>query len=176
MPLLVGESPSRSGDRFWRLPLSGAPARVLCQCAGWEADGPAAQLGSWTWALYSRFETVNTIERYADASPWSAPRARERGEAIWVAAVRERRPSVVLLGRRVAAAFGLVDVDFFAWRGGGGVAMPRVVVLPHPSGRNLLLNEPRTRERIGRALREAVDGPGADTDPLASDGPSRYSA
>lgn len=154
-PLLVGESPSRSGDRYWRFPLSGSPARVLCQCAGWEPDGPAEELGSWTWALYARFVTVNVFERFRTATPWSVPRARDRAAAIWQMAVIEQRPAVVLLGRRTAAAFE-VAADFYEWRETTGV-LPRLVVLPHPSGRNLLLNEPTTRARIGKTLRAAVE-------------------
>jgi hypothetical protein len=161
-PLLVGEGPSRTGDRWWRFPLSGSPARVLCSCAGWEPQGPASEPGSWTWALYERFETVNVFTRWRESSPWSVVAARERAEGIWQYAVRERVPAVVLLGRRTAAAFE-VGSDYYAWRGQepeeialGGPALPRLVVLPHPSGRNLLLNEPATRERIGRVLREAV--------------------
>lgn len=154
-PLIVGESPSRSGDRFWRFPLSGSPARVLCECAGWEPHGPAEDLGSWTWALYARFVTVNVFERFRTATPWSMPRARDRAEAIWQTAVIERRRAVVLLGRRTAAAFDFA-APFYEWRG-TTPELPRIVVIPHPSGRNLLLNEPTTRERIGEVLRSAVE-------------------
>jgi len=32
-----------------------------------------------------------------------------------------------------------------------------VVVIPHPSGLNRILNQPMQRRRIGAALREAID-------------------
>lgn len=157
LPVLVGESPSRTGDRYWRLPLSGAPARTLCECAGWPPDGPG--IGGWTWALYERFTTVNVFARYAEATPWSLPRARARADAIVNEAIIEAMkwtgdaPRFVLLGKRVAAAFGVGHVDFYRVV---RLAVGTAVVIPHPSGRNLLLNSPETRERIGRALREAT--------------------
>jgi hypothetical protein len=33
-PLLIGEAPSRSGDRYWMFQLSGAVAQTLCELAG----------------------------------------------------------------------------------------------------------------------------------------------
>lgn len=154
-PWIVGESPSRSGDRYWQWPLSGAPAKVLCQCAGFEADGDPREIASWTWALYERFATINLFQRHADAVPWSAPKARDRAEEILdsMAAANARR--CVLLGRRVGSAFGVVS-DYFEWTelrdGAAGV------VVPHPSGRNLMLNETPVRMAIGVALREATSG------------------
>jgi hypothetical protein len=38
LPLLVGEQPSRTGDRFHEFPLSGAVAQTLCQMAGIPPD------------------------------------------------------------------------------------------------------------------------------------------
>src|SRR5882757_7259680 len=77
-PMLVGEAPSRGGDEYHRYPLSGPPARVLCRLAGIEPDGRGTTYGRWYWPLRERFLAVNLVERYADAEPWSAPRARER--------------------------------------------------------------------------------------------------
>lgn len=152
-PWIVGEGPSRTGDRYWRFPLSGAPARVLCTCAGWDAiDGDRHDPGAWTWALYEQFATVNLFKRWADSSPWIQSKARERALEIAVQMVDAEAAAVVLLGKRVAAAFGHT-LPFFEW----DKARPiQQVVIPHPSGRNLLLNDPRTRERIGQTLREAV--------------------
>jgi uracil-DNA glycosylase len=156
-PLMVGESPSRTGDRYHRFPLSGAPARTLCRAAGWEPDGPASELGSWTWALYGWFETVNVFSRYADATPWSAVIARQRAIEI----VKDSRPgTIVVLGNRVAAAFGILDSSNpFVWLEWSSAAIGhsyRIVRIPHPSGRNRLLNDPAMREAVGRTLREAV--------------------
>jgi hypothetical protein len=154
-PLLVGESPSRTGDRYHRFPLSGAPARTLCTCAGWEPDGPASEPGSWTWALYDRFETINVFRRWHEATPWSAPEARVR--ATRIVDNHQRTRTFVLLGARVKAAFG-VTAPFFTWVTycPDGEAIGRIVAIPHPSGRNLLLNEPAMRDAIGATLRYAV--------------------
>lgn len=151
-PWIVGESPSRTGDRYHRFPLSGAPAKVLCTCAGFPPEGEASDLGSWTWALYDRFVTANVFKRYADAMPWSAAEARGRALHLAIKMYDAEAPAVVLLGKRVAAAFGHV-LPFFEWDEGRPI---RQVVVPHPSGRNLLLNDARTRDAIGATLREAV--------------------
>lgn len=155
LPTLVGESPSRTGDRYHRFPLSGAPARTLCQCAGWPPDGPGTHLRDWTWALYARFTTVNVFPRYADATPWSAPAARERAAAIVYRAMQEEdQLTFVLLGRRVAAAFDMGDVEPYEIVERRSLAyVARLVAIPHPSGRNLLLNSSDERERIGATLR-----------------------
>lgn len=150
LPLLLGESPSRSGDRFWRFPLSGAPARTMCRMAGWEPDGPESELGSWTWALYARFETRNLFPRWADAERWSAPGARERWTEIYA---EGPWPAVVLLGRRVAAAV-CDGPPYHEWVVHQSLPM---VVIPHPSGLNRLLNDPDERERCGATLRAAAD-------------------
>jgi hypothetical protein len=147
-PLLIGEAPSRQGDRYWRFPLSGNPARVLCQLAGIPPDPESTGPGKWTWALYEHFNCVNLIERYADAEPWSAPRAREVARAF------KLRPVNLLLGRRVAVAFRLEDEPLFRWADIGQGR--RAVCLPHPSGLNRKLNDPGMREEMGRVLREVI--------------------
>jgi len=81
-PILLGEAPSRGGDRYHTFPLSGRPARVLCELAGIPPQPEGSTHGRWTWALYDRFECHNLFERYADATPWSAPTARERARLL----------------------------------------------------------------------------------------------
>lgn len=51
--------------------------------------------------------------------------------------------SVILLGSKVASAFGLDDLGLFEWR--GWPHSVRVARVPHPSGRNRVLNDPRVR-------------------------------
>lgn len=154
-PLLVGEAPSQRGDQYWMFPLSGPPARVLCEAAG-ISPHPGTRHGSWTWALYDVFETVNLIERYKDAEPWSAPRARTRGRELMEA----HAPLIaVLLGRKVAAAWGLEGRVLGEWGPAlvGGLPVPEVVCLPHPSGLNRTLNDPEVRALLGRGLVEAME-------------------
>jgi hypothetical protein len=63
-PLLIGEAPSKSGDRYWMFPLSGAVAQTLCEMAGISPQPGGSRYGRWTWALYDHFECENLIERW----------------------------------------------------------------------------------------------------------------
>jgi hypothetical protein len=150
---LIGESPSRTGDRYWRFPLSGAPAKTLCQCADFPPDGDGKHLRDWSWALYSRFRTVNLFQRHAEATPWSTLAARERGRDRLERLVAWDASCAVLLGRRVGGAFGLDTRPYFEWTTAG---LP-LVVIPHPSGRNLLMNDAKVREWVGKTLRAAAE-------------------
>lgn len=171
--MLLGEAPSRGGDRYHMFPLSGPPARVLCQMAGIPPEPEGSTYGRWTWALYERFECRNVFARYADATPWSAPRAREA-----VGSFRRDlyRRVVVTLGRRVDAALcgalGVPPADEFyeVRRVSSTRAEPdsylTVVSMPHPSGLNRLLNDPAERERCGETLRRALELAAAPSRPV----------
>lgn len=76
------------------------------------------------------FDRANLLH----AARWSAPRARE--EARRILATGRRR--LVLLGARVAAAFGLESAQFQRRHAGGVV----LVAIPHPSGRCRAWNVP----------------------------------
>jgi len=161
LPLLLGESPSARGDRYHAFPLSGPPARVLCQLAGIPPVEGGTTYGRWTWALYDRFECRNLIERYADAAPWSAPRARDRAAEVLVELSGD---VLVCLGRRVqAAVFGALEEQapgFYEWRNVpllGYVDGLEVVAVPHPSGLNRTLNDLAERDRASATLREALE-------------------
>lgn len=56
---------------------------------------------------------------------------------------------VVLLGKRVVEAFGLRHEGWGAMMDGGD--MPPILLLPHPSGRNRLLNDESFRSRLRRS-------------------------
>lgn len=63
---------------------------------------------------------------------------------------------MVLLGVRVAAAFGralALDVPQLAWTEAGGL---RLLALPHPSGRCRALNDLAVREAVGRLVAAAL--------------------
>ncbi len=76
---------------------------------------------------------------------WSAEAARAEAERIR----QEDRPAVVLLGRKVAAAFGYADHVPFSRIG-------RFVLLPHPSGRCHAWNDPSSPGRARELIRGAV--------------------
>jgi uracil-DNA glycosylase len=157
LPLLLGESPSRSGDAYYRFPLSGRVARTLCELAGIPPDEEGTTYGRWTWALYARFECRNLFQRHAQATPWSVPAARARAITLTAALCGD---VVVCLGRRVHAAvygaLGEAPPGFHVWETipllGDEDAL-RVVAVPHPSGLNRLLNDPAERARVGETLR-----------------------
>lgn len=168
-PLLIGEAPSKGGDRYHMFPLSGRPARVLCELAGIPPEAEGTTYGRWTWALYETFECRNVFERYAFATPWRLPNARAA-----VAAIGDEMYGrvVVCLGRRVQAAV----YQGLTLRGehGSPLTAPMyhewspvfhewthepmmVVTIPHPSGLNRALNDREERVRCGVTLREAID-------------------
>jgi len=89
--------------------------------------------------------------RKGDAFPRARARARARAAALALAG----RPLVVLVGHRVAAAFGAAGRPYlriFKLRGA------RAMVAPHPSGVNRWWNDPRNRRRAARRLRAALRG------------------
>lgn len=61
---------------------------------------------------------------------------------------------VYMAGRRVAAAFGLSDLEMFTWRDVGG---QRFVLLPHPSGRSRIWNSRQTLESVRVGVRLALE-------------------
>lgn len=135
--LLVGEAPARQRNRR---ALDGGSGDRLARMAGMEDRAE----------LLRTFDAVNLLGRWPGAkgkgTSWDAARARR-------AAVRAPLRGVcVLLGARVAAAYGLADLGVFQW-----AKLPRAlaVVVPHPSGINRAYNDEATRAAAGRALHEA---------------------
>jgi hypothetical protein len=91
----------------------------------------------------------------ADAE-WSAPAAREAAELL----VRQEHPAgLVLLGVRVACAFGVPRAPYEVLGAvfvDGSVERTCLVPstqIPHPSGRNRAWNDPATPDKIRRAVR-----------------------
>ncbi|HEX7088698.1 MAG TPA: uracil-DNA glycosylase family protein [Longimicrobiales bacterium] len=151
LPLLLGEAPSERGDRYHAFPLSGAPAEFICKLMEWETEGPAY------WTLIEHFETLNAIERYRDAYPWSKPRAQERWTRWLLTRPEEeqRLPLIVVcLGQRAAGAVGLRDdKPYGEWLEAG---LLQAVCVPHPSGRNRFWNTSGARESMRSWLEEAI--------------------
>lgn len=129
-PLLVGEDNPRSADpRFalWPFPAGTAGSALCGRILGLDAD-----------AYLGRFDRANLCR-----AGWDEAEARER--ACELARSRMGRP-VVLLGRKVAGAFGL-DLEEFGRSG-------RFLRLPHPSGRCRTWNDASNIGRAREALRE----------------------
>jgi uracil-DNA glycosylase len=161
-PLLVGEQPSRTGDRYWEFPLSGAVAQALCQMAEIPPEPEGTRYGRWTWALYERFDCINIIERY---EPWDAAKA---ATSLDFASGIAESEVFVLLGRRAQQAYvdmqapgeSVLDgADWFEWKVDPSSPTGRreVVVIPHPSARNQTYLADRMKVRSGEVLRAAIE-------------------
>jgi hypothetical protein len=89
---------------------------------------------------------VNLLAPSPVSGAWEGRDARLRASQL---AVEAAGSGLLLLGRRVASAFGLGGAKFGSR---ADVGACRALVLPHPSGRNRLLNDPVAREWVGRFL------------------------
>jgi uracil-DNA glycosylase len=147
-PLLVGEAPARGGNRA---PLDGSSGDRLARMAGMAGRVE----------LLERFDAVNLLGRWP--GPAGKGAAWPSGRAVRAAARRPLRGVAVLLGSRVARAYGLDAAGWWTWvRGERFVA----VVVPHPSGVNQLYNSLEVREATGAALAQALrraGGVGSET-------------
>lgn len=92
---------------------------------------------------------------------WDDTHARHRLVEIlvWLRSQENWTPTgetlrVVLLGRRVATAWGCSSAPF-GTRELDGYDVS-VAWIPHPSGKNLAYNEPETRRRAGRIVKWAM--------------------
>ncbi len=140
----IGESPGpRTGREVlppW--PANGAGHRLIT----YAAISPAT--------YERRFVRRNLFRRHVPAGEWPAAEARERATRLcaWLAARRISR--VVLLGRRVAVAFGLDG----AWQ---RIEELDVVLaaIPHPSGRCRDYNGEGARLVAGEIVRWAAGLP-----------------
>lgn len=146
LPLLLGEAPSPAGDPS--RPLGGRIAVRLCNWLGWRYTDAYA-------ALTDRFECLNVIERAKDADPWDRKAASVRWQTLLSERMADRsHPRVVVaFGRRAGQAIGAGDREFFEWRDG---QLYDSVVVPHPSGRCRVWNDPATSVRVREVLQEAL--------------------
>lgn len=139
-------------------PLSADPRHALYPrppgCAGARL---AKVLGLSEEAYLSAFERRNLLPH--DAPRWSAALARDAAKALLGETSTGDR--LVLLGARVAAAFGLLFRESLfrpAVRPVGLAGAPRaVLVLPHPSGRSREWNAPDAAPKAREGLRELLE-------------------
>jgi hypothetical protein len=132
-PLLVGEdNPYGSDPRYALYP---APKRS----AGWRLCHLV--LGLSVTQYVRGFDRVNLCAR-----KWST---REAGESAQRILRGPRDRAVILLGAKVTEAHGYAYQPFAALGGGD---FPRLICLPHPSGRSRAWNDPGAFARAREAL------------------------
>ena len=135
--MLIGQDPGRQGTGE---PLSGKAGRRLAALCGLDLD-----------AYLARFQRVNLLPVFpgkaGKGDRFPLPPAREAARAL-LPTLEGRR--VVLLGGRVAAAFGLHRAPLLVWMPIQGTW---VAVAPHPSGVSRWWNDPRNVRRAQRFWR-----------------------
>lgn len=105
--------------------------------------------GGFSAEEYEReFSRRNVLDRRR----WDAKKARGGAQRLrWLA---RRVGRVIVLGREAWAAIGLPrGLPFFTELEENGATW---LLLPHPSGRNLMLNDHEARRTMGQLLRRAV--------------------
>ena len=130
-PAIVGEAPSMRTSR----PFAGRSGDRLAELFGYESRAALAD----SWRLVNLLGYWPGPETTGNGSAFPAAEARAAAARIRLA------DGSLLCGRRVAAAFGLVNAPYFAWRDVDG---RRVAVVPHPSGVSRWWNDP---ENVARA-------------------------
>lgn len=128
-PLIVGEAPSKNEDP--ERPIEGRIGLRLATCAGLTLP-----------EFLAHFDRVNLLHVRQDTAAHGFP--FDLGLATQAAAAIRRMFTnemvVLLLGKRVAAAFGLSHADYFLQLSLNG---PDIRVIPHPSGINRWWNDPK---------------------------------
>ncbi len=116
-------------------------------CAGWRMYHFVLGLDEDDYL--DTFERRNLLR----TARWSAPAARAAAEAVAQECARAGGAALVLLGAKVAAAFGQSDFKGAMLREGllTAYATP-VLVIPHPSGLSRAWNEPDVTERVRAAV------------------------
>lgn len=157
LPLLLGEMPAKGTDRYGQIfPLSGAVGKRLCIWAGLEPDPDGSKYGRYYWPLRERFDCLNAIHGH---QKWDVEVAKKHLNAYFL----EYGPPglVICLGRRPAEAMGLpIRHPWGVWfPSNPGIAQMvnwRITVIPHPSGRNLLYNDPAMVKTAKHVLSQAL--------------------
>jgi hypothetical protein len=158
-PLLVGDQPTRDGDRYYHEPLGGVFARRLCRIAGLSGPSSRNDLAGWTALLYEHFECINALERH---SGWDAGAAADR----LAFKIVSRHEVVVLFGRKVQKAYAEMtkpassavgNADLYEWTTDvlSATGRRQVVVLPAP--RLIGHLDPNRSRAVGRLLNEAIE-------------------
>jgi hypothetical protein len=108
----------------------------------------ARALGMSALEYLSAFERVNLLQ----GPKWSIPEARKR--AATVLASTPKGGALVLLGARVAAAFGVPFAPVSLHVARVGEVARDALVVPHPSGLSRAWNDPLTAQKVRVAVNE----------------------
>ncbi len=143
---LIGQAPGK-GDP--RTPLMGRCGRRLAFVMGMGFPDEYVEL----------FARANLLDDYPGARKdkgdlFSAANTREPAAEITLL-LAQYGCEVVLLGKNVASAFGVVEVDWLErFELVKGV---RAAIVPHPSGANYWWNDKKNRRAAGTFLRRLAD-------------------
>lgn len=163
-PLLVGEAPGPNGDP--EKPLDGRPSVRLLHCMGYRTEEaePGFEPDRAAALLAEHFEIRNLLDRPMERKEGSKgtewPKEEAAAAAFSLALLIERDQPLILLGKRVTAAFLLPD-DWWSWKRlwAGGEKPSQLLhfaTIPHPSGIVRTWNDPVNRVRAGMVLWQAV--------------------
>jgi uracil-DNA glycosylase len=126
-PLIIGEAPSK--NEVTEHPIEGRIGRRLAACAGLTLP-----------EFLAHFDRVNLLHVRQDTKEkgFEFDAAAARKAATLLKPSFKRGQTVLLLGGRVAEAFGIHDA-YFTWHVVNGA---RLYIVPHPSGVNRWWNDP----------------------------------
>ncbi len=103
-------------------------------------------------------ERTERLNLFDEPQPrWNRRLAAQSAAALWP---RLFEGHTILLGSRVADAFGFGEMPLFEWIGLGykDKATGWVAKIPHPSGRNRFWNDATNRAEAEAFLRQALQG------------------
>ena len=137
-PYVIGEAPGR---RNGGLPLEGARRRI------------GALIGLTAEDMAEMFHWENLLDAWPGYGPNGGskfPMSDARARASYLFYEKHREHPFILLGKRVAAAFGVpTNQPWFVWRAD-------VAVCPHPSGLSRWWNDPENVESCREFWRTQV--------------------
>ncbi len=141
-PLIIGEAPGKNGDAS--MPCEGRIGARLASCAGITFD-----------EYLDLFDRVNLLdEQPQDAPKGMAFNVKLAGKvAHQMELTMPRWPFILLLGKRVAAAFKFTSVNYFQQVAIDGIP---TWVVPHPSGVNRWWNSFDNELQMIRFMRGIV--------------------
>src|SRR5258708_4171208 len=141
-PLIVGEAPGKGGDAS--KPVEGRVGARLAACAGLTFE-----------EFLTTFDRVNLLQEQpqdnGNGTDFNIKAAGRRARELELSL--EQLPLVMLLGKRVAAAFRMTRVEYFQAAFIGTVP---TFVVPHPSGINRWYNDLDNELQMIRFMRGIV--------------------